>query len=109
MARPPLGEMRRLRRKYTDRLLTMLAVLLALYMFVFAPLHADLFIFHGFTIIALLGILAGMLVISDHPLALAAMSVGFIGNVVVLLERLFYPCELNRSTQHSIREGKDRA
>src|SRR5690242_8803436 len=91
MAVAPLSEMRRLRRKYTDRLLTLLAVLLALYMFVFAPLHAYLFIFHSFTIVALLGILAGMVVISDRPVALAAMLVGIAANVVVLLERLFYP------------------
>jgi hypothetical protein len=57
MAVAPLSEMRRLRRRYTDRLLTLLAVLLALYMFVFAPLHGDLFIFHGFAIVALLGIM----------------------------------------------------
>jgi hypothetical protein len=49
------------------------------------------FVFQGFAIVALLGIIAGMLVISDHPVALAAMSVCFAANVVVFLARLFYP------------------
>jgi hypothetical protein len=35
-----LSELRRIRRRYTDRLLTLLAVLIAAHMFVFAPLHA---------------------------------------------------------------------
>ena len=39
MAMASLSEMRRLRRKYTDRLLTLLAALLALEMFLVAPLH----------------------------------------------------------------------
>jgi hypothetical protein len=61
-------------------------------MFVIAPLHAmGIFVFQGFAIVALLGIIAGMLVISGHPVALAAMSVCFAANVVVFLARLFYP------------------
>ena len=68
------------------------AVLLALDMFVIAPLPAmGIFVFQGFAIVALLGIIAGMLVISGHPVALAAMSVCFAANVVVFLARLFYP------------------
>jgi hypothetical protein len=39
----PISEIRRLRREHTDRLLTLLAILLALEMFVFAPLHAAAF------------------------------------------------------------------
>ena len=62
MAMASLSEMRRLRRKYTDRLLTLLAALLALEMFLVAPLHAmGIFVFQGFAIVALLGIIGGML------------------------------------------------
>jgi hypothetical protein len=61
-------------------------------MFVIAPVHAmGIFVFQGFAIVALLGIIGGMLVISDHPVSLAVMSVCFAANVVVFLERLLYP------------------
>src|SRR6187200_263335 len=91
-----LGEIRRLRRKYTDRLLTLLAILFVLIIFVFAPLQAiGIFIFQGFAIAALLAIIGGMLVISNNPAALAVMSVCFVANVVVFLLRLFYPWPYN--------------
>ncbi len=88
----PKSEIGRLRRKYTDRLLTLLAALLAFEMFVIAPLSGmGIFAFQGFAIVALLGIIAGMIVISDHPVALVVMSVCLAANVVVFLIRLFYP------------------
>ena len=88
----PKSEIRRLRQKYTDQLLTLLAALLAIDIFVFAPLHAaGIFVFQGFTVVALLAIIGGMLVISDHPAAVTAMSVGLVANVVVFLVRLLYP------------------
>lgn len=88
----PISEVRRLRQKYRDRLLTLLAALLVLSMFVFAPLQAlNIFIFQGFAIAALLAIIGGMLVISDNPVALLVMSVCLAANVVVFLLRLFYP------------------
>jgi hypothetical protein len=78
-------------RDYSDWLLTSLAGLLALYMFVFAPLHSSgIFAFHGFTIVALFAMIAAMLVISDHRAALAIMSAGVIANVAVLVLRLLY-------------------
>ena len=87
-----LGEMRRIRRRYTDRLLTLLAALLALHMFVFAPLHAmGLFAFQGFTIVALFGIMVAMIVISENKVAVAVMSLCLGANIVVFLLRLFYP------------------
>ena len=92
MAIPPLSEIRRLRHRYTDRLLTLLAILLALEMLLIAPLGAmGISVFQGFAIVALLGIIGAMLVISDHPAALAVMSVCFSANVVVFIVRLFYP------------------
>lgn len=92
----PISELRRLRRAHTDRLLTLLAVLLLIEIFVFAPLQAlDVFIFQGFGIVALLAIIGAMLVISDSPKALAVMSVCFAANVVVFLVRLFYSWPYN--------------
>jgi hypothetical protein len=83
--------MRTFGRDYSDWLLTLLTGLLALYMFVFAPLHSSgVFAFHGFTIGALIAMIAAMLVISDHRVALAIMSAGVIANVVVLVLRLLY-------------------
>jgi hypothetical protein len=88
----PISELRRLRREQTDRLLTLLTALLALAMFVFAPLQAvGISVFHGFAIAALLAIIGGMLVISDNPAALAVMSVCLVANIAVFLLRLLYP------------------
>ena len=88
----PISEIRRLRQKYTDQLLTLLALFLALEMFVFSPLQAmGIFAFQGFVIATLLAIIAGMLIISDHPVAFAVMAICLAANVVVLLLRLFYP------------------
>lgn len=88
----PIGDVRRLRQKYRDRLLTLLAILLFLTMFVFAPLQAvNIFVFQGFAIGALLAIIGGMLIISDHPAALVVMSVCLVANIVVFVLRLLYP------------------
>ena len=88
----PIVEIRRLRQKYTDQLLTLLALTIVLQMFVFSPLQAmGIFAFQGFIIATLIASMAGMLVISDHPAAFAVMSICLIANVVVLLLRLFYP------------------
>jgi len=87
-----ISEIRRLRQIYTDQLLTLLALFLALEMFVFSPLQAmGIFAFQGFIIATLLAIVAGMLIISDHPAAIAVMSVCLAANIVVFLMRLFYP------------------
>jgi hypothetical protein len=93
----PISELRRLRRRaHTDRLLTLLAALLLIEIFVFAPLQAlGVFIFQGFGIAALLAIIGAMLVISDSPKALAVMSICFAANVVVFLVRLFYSWPYN--------------
>jgi ion channel len=86
-----ISELRRLRREHTDRLLTLLAILFFIEIFVFAPLQAEgIFLFQGFAIAALLAIIGAMLVISDSSRAVAVMSVCFAANVVVFLIRLFY-------------------
>jgi len=72
----PIADVRRLRQKHRDRLLTLLTILLLLTMFVFAPLQAvDVFIFQGFAIAILLAIIGSMVIISDNPLALTVMSI----------------------------------
>ena len=87
-----ISELHRLRRVYTDRLLTLLTVVLMLAMFVFAPLQAvGIFVFQGFAIAALLAIIGSMFVISDHPAALAVMFVCLTANIVVFVLRLYYP------------------
>jgi Ion channel len=92
----PLSEIRRLRREHTDRLLTVLAILFVIEIFVFAPLQAEgIFLFQGFAIAALLAIIGAMLVISDSPRALAVMSVCFAANVIVFLIRLLYSWPYN--------------
>jgi len=57
----PMGDVRRLRQKHRDRLLTLLTILFVLTMFVFAPLQVvGVFIFQGFAIAILLAIIGGM-------------------------------------------------
>jgi hypothetical protein len=91
-----ISEIRRLRREYTDQLLTLLAILFVIEIFVLAPLQAEgVFVFQGFAIAALLAIIGAMLIISDSPRALAVMSVCFAANVVVFLIRLFYSWPYN--------------
>lgn len=84
------------RREYNDRLLTLLAVLLALTIFVFAPLQAiGIFLFQAFAIIVLLAVIGGILVSADNRTALAVMSVAFAANVIVFLSRLYHPWPYN--------------
>ena len=88
----PIGDVLRLRAKYTDRLLTLLAILLLLSMFVFAPLQAmGIFVFQGFAIAALLAIVGRIFVISEHPAAVIVMSICLTANIVVFVLRLYYP------------------
>jgi hypothetical protein len=87
-----ISGIRRLRQKYTDQLLTLLALFLALEIFAFSPLQAmGIFAFQGFVVATLFAIIVGMLIISDHPAAFAVMWICIAANFVVLLLRLFYP------------------
>jgi Ion channel len=80
-----LRELISLRRRYSDWLLTLLTMLLLLIMFVFIPLQAaGMTYFQGFGLIVLLAIIAGAMVISINPKALAVMSVAFITNLLVI-------------------------
>ncbi len=80
---------RRLRHEFSEPLLTLLAILFAFTVFLFAPLQAlGIFAFQAFAILALLAIIGSMLVISDHPAALIVMSIAFVANVSVFFIRL---------------------
>jgi hypothetical protein len=93
----PTSTVRRWRqREYNDRLLTLLAVLLTLTIFVFAPLQAvGIFLFQAFAIVALLAVIGGIMVSADNRVALTVISVAFAANVVVFLSRLYQPWPYN--------------
>jgi hypothetical protein len=85
-----LRELIQLRRKYSDWLLTLLTILLLVIMFIIIPLQAaGVTFFQGFGLAALLAIIAGAMVISINPMALAAMSIAFITNLLVVVFRPF--------------------
>lgn len=68
-----------LRRKYSDWLLTAMAALLALMIFVFAPLQASgIYALQGFAIAGLLVIIGGVTILSASPIALALMCVALL-------------------------------
>lgn len=91
-----MPDIEQLRRQYGDWLLTVMAALLVLMIFVFAPLQAKgFFALQGFAIAGLLVILGGVLIISTSPIALVLMLIAFITNLAVFLLRLFYPWPYN--------------
>ena len=85
-----------LRRSNRDWLLTLLTALLALIIFVFAPLQAaGIFLFQTFAIAGLLAIIGGALIISANPIAFALLSIAFIANFAIFFLRLYYPWPYN--------------
>ncbi|WP_027584030.1 potassium channel family protein [Bradyrhizobium sp. Ai1a-2] len=89
-----MGERQRL--SFNDWLLTLLTVLLALIVFVLAPLQAaGSLAFHAGAITALLAIIASMAIISASATALAFMSIALIANIVVFLMRYYYSWPYN--------------
>ena len=91
-----MSKLQQLRRKNRDWLLTLLTAVLALMIFVFAPLQAaGFFLFHAFAIAGLLVIIGGALIISGNPIALGLMSIAFIADFVVFFLRLYYPWPYN--------------
>jgi Ion channel len=88
----PIGGLRALRDKRIDLLLSVLAGLLAILVFVFAPLQAiGISAFHLFADGLLLAILISMVIISNSPTAVALMSLALVANVVVFFLRIYYP------------------
>ena len=87
-----MSKLHHLRRKNNDWLLTLLTVVLALMIFVFAPLQAaGVFLFQTFAIAGLLVIIGGALLISGHPIGVGLLAIAFIANFAVFFFRLYYP------------------
>ncbi len=90
--RNPISDLRRLRGERIDWLLSVLAGVLTLIIFVFAPLQAmGITAFHLFGDGLLLAIIVSMVIISNSPTALVLMSLALISNVAVFFLRIYYP------------------
>ena len=83
-----------LQKQYSDQLLSVLTVLLAVMLFVVAPLQATGISTIGidlFGVIVALVMVAGVLVISGSPTATLVMLAGLLMNVAVVIARLIRP------------------
>ena len=90
--RNPISDLRRLRGERIDWLLSVLAGVLTLIIFVFAPLQAmGITAFHLFADGLLLAIIVSMVIISNSPTALVLMSLALISNTAVFFLRIYYP------------------
>ena len=79
-----------------DRLLTLMTVIWALIIFVFAPFQAaGVFLFQTLAIGGMVAIIGGAMLISHNPIALGLMSIAFIANLVVFFLRLYYAWPYN--------------
>jgi hypothetical protein len=88
-SRSRLGE---LQKQYSDRLLSVLTILLLLMLFVVAPFQATgIVAFEGFGVIVALVMVASVLVISASPTATVIMFAAFALNVAVIIARLIKP------------------
>ena len=96
MTQDLMRKLHHFRRKNNDWLLTLLTVVLALMIFVFAPLQAaGIFLFQTFAIAGLLVIIGGALLISGHPIGVGLLAIAFIANFAVFFFRLYYPWPYN--------------
>jgi Ion channel len=87
-----MPDVQQLRRKYGDWLLSLLAALLALMIFVFAPLQAmGVYAFQGLAIAGLLMLIGGAIIISTNRLAIALMCIALVANIAVFVLRLSEP------------------
>jgi hypothetical protein len=81
-----------LQKEYSDRLLSVLTILLLIMLFVVAPFHAaGIRMFEAFGAIVALVMVAGVLVISASPTATLVILAGFLLNVFVVIARLIRP------------------
>jgi hypothetical protein len=86
------GRLHTWQEQYSDRLLTITTVLLALLLFVVAPLQAaGLVAFQAFGIVVAFFMIGCVLVMSASYAATIAMLVGFSLNVFVIIVRLYSP------------------
>jgi hypothetical protein len=89
-------ELLRLRRKYSDWLLTLLTGLLVLMIFIFAPLQAiGILAFQVFAIAGLLAIIGGALILSTNIVSFTLLFSALIANITVFFLRLYYPWPYN--------------
>jgi len=90
--RNPISDLRRLRGERIDWLLSVLAGVLTLLIFIFAPLQAmGITAFHLFADGLLLAIIVSMVIISNSPIALVLMSLALVSNIAVFFLRIYYP------------------
>ena len=81
-----------LQKEYSDRLLSVLTVLLLIMLFVVAPFHAaGIKMFEAFGAVVALVMVAGVFVISASPTATLVILAGFSLNVFVVISRLIKP------------------
>ena len=81
-----------LQKEYSDRLLSVLTVLLLIMLFVVAPFHAaGIKMFEAFGAVVALVMVAGVFVISASPTAKLVILAGFSLNVFVVISRLIKP------------------
>jgi hypothetical protein len=81
-----------LQKEYSDRLLSVLTVLLLIMLFVVAPFQAaGIMMFEAFGVIVALVMVAGVLVISASPTATLVILAAFTLNVFVVIARLIRP------------------
>ena len=81
-----------LQKEYSDRLLSVLTVLLLIMLFVVAPFHAaGIEMFEAFGAVVALVMVAGVFVISASPTATLVILAGFSLNVFVVISRLIRP------------------
>ena len=81
-----------LQKEYSDRLLSVLTVLLLIMLFVVAPFHAaGIEMFEAFGAIVALVMVAGVFVISASPTATLVILAGLSLNVFVVISRLIRP------------------
>jgi Ion channel len=81
-----------LRRRYGDQLLSLLTVLLAVMLFLVAPIQAAGFvIIDAFGVFVALVLIAGAFVISANPIATTIMLAAFSVNLMVVVIRLVRP------------------
>ena len=96
MTQDLMSKLHDFRRKNNDWLLTLLTVVLALMIFVFAPLQAaGIFLFQTFAIAGLLVVIGGALMISGHPIGVGLLAIAVIANFAVFFFRLYYPWPYN--------------
>lgn len=79
----------RFRERWSDPLLTVLTILLAFMMFVFAPLQtAGLFVFQEVEFIFALALIGGVLILSGSPIATAILLIALGMNAVAAMVRV---------------------